>query len=361
MGDLHPARWAEIDLGALKSNIQHLRDRLPARTQVIAVVKANAYAHGAREVARAALEAGATMLAVSTPAEAVELSGICPPRQVLALGGLAPQVVTEAVGAGCALVCSSVELADAIAAAVPPGQRRDVHLKIDTGMHRLGCHPRDAPALAAHIAASDRLHLAGTMTHFASSEASESMTREQFRRFRVALDKFDVPPGLRHAGNTQAALRYPEMALDAVRFGIGMYGCEWSQLDPVLSLHALITHVVDVIPGGRVGYNGTWTAPRPSRVATVSIGYADGVFRARSSRGAAVVRGRRAPLVGRVSMDMLALDVTDIDGVAPGDVATLIGQGITAEEVAGWSGTSSYEVLLAIGARVRRIYKEEVG
>jgi alanine racemase len=358
---LHPARWAEIDLGALKSNIQHLRDRLPARTQVIAVVKANAYAHGAREASTAALEAGASMLAVSTPAEAVELCGICRPAQILALGGLAPQVVQEAVDAGCALVCSSIELADAIAAAVPRGERRDIHLKIDTGMHRLGCHPRDAPALAAHIAASDRLRLAGTMTHFASSEGSESMTREQFRRMRVAVEKFDVPPGLRHAANTQAALRYPEMALDAVRFGIGMYGCEWSELRPVLSLHALVTHVVDVIPGGRVGYNGIWTAPRPSRVATVSIGYADGILRSRSSRGAAVVRGRRAPLIGRVSMDMLSLDVTDIEGAAPGDIATVIGHGITAEEVGEWSGTSSYEVLLAIGARVKRVYVDEVG
>lgn len=357
----HPARWAEVDLVALRSNIRHLQERLAPTTQIIAVVKANAYAHGAREVSAAALDAGATMLAVSTPAEAVELRGICPPEQVLALGGLAPQVVQEAVDAGCALVCSSIELADEIAAAVPRGQRRDVHLKIDTGMHRLGCHPRDAPALAAHIARSDRLRLAGTMTHFASSEGSESMTREQFRRFRVAVEKFEVAPGLRHVANTQGALRYPEMALDAVRFGIGMYGCEWSELRPVLSLHALITHLLDVIPGGRVGYNGVWTAPRPSRVATVSIGYADGVSRARSSRGAAVVRGRRAPLIGLVSMDMLALDVTDIEGVAPGDVATLIGEGIAAEEVAEWSGTSSYEVLLAIGARVRRVYRDEVG
>ena len=228
-------------------------------------------------------------------------------------------------------------------------------------MHRLGCHPRDAPALAAHIAASDRLRLAGTMTHFASSEGSESMTREQFRRMRVAVERFDVPPGLRHAANTQAALRYPEMALDAVRFGIGMYGCESSELRPALSLHALVTHVVDVIPGGRVGYNGIWTAPRPSRVATVSIGYADGILRSRSSRGAAVVRGRRAPLIGRVSMDMLSLDVTDIEGAAPGDIATVIGYGITAEEVGAWSGTSSYEVLLAIGARVKRVYVDEVG
>ncbi|MGH7912177.1 MAG: alanine racemase [Candidatus Dormibacteraceae bacterium] len=352
------ARWAEVDLAALKGNVGHLRARLPPQTQVIAVVKANGYAHGAREVAGAALEAGATMLAVSTPAEAVELRGICPPGQVLALGGLAPQTVFEAVDAGCAVVCSSPELADAVAAAVPPGEVRDVHLKIDTGMHRLGCHPDAAPGLARRIARNPRLRLAGTMTHFASSECDESMTHEQFRRFGVALERFDVAPGLRHAANTQGALRHPEMALDAVRFGIGMYGCEWSELRPVLSLHALVTHVLDVIPGGRVGYGGTWRAERPSRIATVSIGYADGVFRARSSRGSVVVRGRRAPLIGRVSMDMLALDVTDIPGVRPGDVATLIGRGISAEEVAEWSGTSSYEVLLAIGARVRRRYKE---
>lgn len=353
----HPARWAEVDLGALRANIAYLRGHLPAGARVIAVVKANAYAHGAREIACAALQAGATMLAVSTPAEAVELRGICPPSQILALGGLAPQTVQEAVDAGCALVCSSAELAAAISAAVPRGQRRDLHLKVDTGMHRLGCAPGEAPALARRIAGDDRLRLAGTMTHFASSESEEDTTRRQFACFQAVLGALDVPAGLRHAANTHAALRHPEMALDAVRLGIGMYGCGSPELRPVLALHALVTHVVDVAPGDRVGYNGVWTAERPSRIATVSIGYADGVFRARSSRGAVVVRERRAPLVGRVSMDQLALDVTDIPGVRPGDVATLIGHGISAEEVAEWSMTSTYEILLAIGARVQRIYR----
>jgi alanine racemase len=158
------------------------------------------------------------------------------------------------------------------------------------------------------------------------------------------------------------AYNHPDFALDAVRCGIATYGCEWPGTEPVLSLRAVVTHVKTVEGGATIGYGATWQAPGKSRVATVAIGYADGVHRARSNRGHALVRGRRAPLIGVVSMDAITLDVTDIPGVQVGDVATLIGADgddrITAEEVAQWSGTISYEVLTSLGPRVERRYSE---
>lgn len=349
-------RAAEVDLGAIRHNVRYLRERLPAGTRLIAVVKADGYGHGASAVAAAALDAGASALAVSTPEEAVPLMELAPPDGVIALGGLVPAQAPEAVAAGCALVCHSEELAAALEAAAPQGLRVPVHLKVDTGMSRLGCGVADAPALARRIAASPRLELRGVMTHFASAECDGAVTREQFGRFLAVLDALGVPPGLRHACNSAAALRYPDMAMDAVRSGIELYGCEWPGLRPALSLRASVTQVKDVAAGTLVGYGGTWRAARAARIATVAIGYEDGVMRRRSNRGSVVVRGRRAPLVGRVSMDQVTLDVTDVPGVRAGDAATLIGEGISAEEVAEWSDTISYEVLTSIGPRVRRVY-----
>lgn len=353
---MNESRWAEVDLGAIRRNVERLVGWLPGGGRLLAVVKANGYGHGACEVARAALGAGAWGLAVSTPQEAHALTALCEPERVLALGGLAPSQIEDAVAAGCAVTCHSPELVEALNAAAPRGSRVAVHLKVDTGMSRLGCALEEAPALARRIARSSRLRLAGVFTHFASSECDEDFTREQFARFQQILDELDVDPGLRHACNSGAALRYPEMALDAVRCGIAVYGCEWPGLEPALRLRALVTQVKEIPGGATVGYGRTWRAERATRIAIVAIGYEDGVFRSRSNRGQMVVCGRRAPLVGRVSMDQVALDVSAIPEVRPGDVATVIGDGITAEEVGTWSGTVSYEVLTSLGSRVRRLY-----
>jgi len=184
----------------------------------------------------------------------------------------------------------------------------------------------------------------------------------QFERFETTLANLGVEPGLRHACNSAAAYRFPEMALDAVRAGIALYGCEWPGASPALALHSVVTHVKTLSAGNTVGYGATWTARDQARVATVAIGYADGVMRARANRGHVLVRGRPAPLIGAVSMDAITIDVTAVPGVEVGDIATLIGadgdQRITAEEVAEWSGTIAYEVLTAIGPRVKRRYKE---
>ena len=167
---------------------------------------------------------------------------------------------------------------------------------------------------------------------------------------------------MRHACNSAGSLNHPDFALDAVRCGIAIYGCEWPGMKPALALRAAVTHLKTVEKGATIGYGSLWTAPAPTRVATVAIGYADGVHRTRANRGYALVRGRRAPLIGMVSMDAITLDVTDIPGVVVGDHATLIGrdgdQVITAEEAAEWSSTISYEVLTSIGTRVGRRHAE---
>jgi alanine racemase len=260
---------------------------------------------------------------------------------------------------GCAVICSNAEMADILERSTRPGPRLPVHLKIDTGMGRLGCAPEEAPALAARIARSSRLRLAGTMTHFASSESDPEFTCLQYERFEAALSRFDVDPGIRHAANSGAVLNHPDMALDMVRPGLAMYGFAGDGLRPALTLRALVTRVHDMRPGDTVGYGRAWTAPRPSRVATVAIGYEDGVMRSRGGRGSVVVGGQRAPLVGRVSMDAIAVDVTEVPDVRSGDIVTLIGDGITADEVAEWSGTISHEVLTSLGNRVARRYLGE--
>ncbi len=341
----------------MRSNCELIRRH--AGSHLFAVVKANGYGHGALPCARAALDGGATGLAVATLEEARELTGLVPADHVLVMGGITPAQAGAAAASGCAIAVSSRALAEALGAhqAMVP-----VHLKIDTGMGRFGCPPEDAPGLAAFIDASSGLRLAGTWTHFAASESDGGMTRRQFDLFLDTLSRFDVDPGVRHACNSAAARRHPEFALDAVRCGISIYGCEWPGTEPALSLRATVTHVKTVEKGATIGYGSLWRAPGRARIATVAIGYADGVFRARANRGDVLVRGRRAPLVGMVSMDAITIDVTDVPGVEVGDAATLIGRDgegrITAEEVAAWSKTISYEVLTAIGHRVERRYPE---
>ncbi|PZR89589.1 MAG: alanine racemase [Candidatus Nephthysia bennettiae] len=351
-------RCAEVDLTAVRHNVRYLQGRLADGIRLIAVVKADGYGHGAEEVARAALEAGAWGLAVSTLEEAAAFRGTIEPDRLLALGGLAPNEAVGAASAGCAVTCHSHELADALESARGPGDRLPVHLKVDTGMGRLGCSLSEAGGLARRLSRSSRLRLAGIYTHLASAEADEAFTRDQFDRFSRLLDGLDVDPGLRHAANSAAALRYPEMGLDAVRCGIALYGCEWPGLRAALSLRATIIQVKELSAGHSVGYGRTWVAERPTRVATVAIGYEDGVLRSRSGRGEVVVRGRRAPLIGRVSMDQITVDVTEVPEAKAGDTVTLVGKGISAEQVAEWSGTISYEVLTALGGRVRRVYRE---
>src|ERR1700694_1866839 len=293
------------------------------------------------------------------PTRSPQRRGLADAENVRVMGGLLPAQARDAAASGCSIAVSSQEMAEALA------QSEDevpVQLKVDTGMGRFGGAPEEAPALARLIDGSRGTRLAGTWTHFASSESDEEMTRRQFDLFLDTLSRFEVGPGIRHACNSAGALNHPDFALDAVRCGISIYGCEWPGTRPALALRSIITHLKTVEKGATVGYGARWRASGTTRVATVAIGYEDGVFRARANRGHVLVRGRRAPLIAMVSMDAITLDVTDVEGVEVGDVAPLIGrdgdQVITAEEVAEWSGTISYEVLTAIGPRVERRHSE---
>lgn len=343
----------------MRANCTRILAHLPKGSRLLAVVKAGGYGHGAVPVARAAVDGGATGLAVATLEEAHAIGGLVSPDHVLIMGGLTPAQAPDAAAGAWSIGVSSRDLAVALG---ETGHNVPVHLKIDTGMGRFGCAPAEAPDLARFIHQSPGLVLAGTWTHFARSESDDAMTRVQFALFRETIAAFDVDPGIRHACNSMGAHNHPEFALDAIRCGIAIYGCEWPGTLPALALRSVVTHVKTVEAGDTVGYGTTWKARGKGRVATVAIGYADGVHRARSNRGDVLVRGRRAPLIGTVSMDAITLDVSDVPGVATGDVATLIGadggERITAEEVGEWSGTISYEVLTSIGPRVERRYSE---
>jgi alanine racemase len=343
----------------VRANAATLLAHVPRGTKLFAVVKADGYGHGAVPAARAALHGGAFGLAVATLEEAHQLNGLVRADQVLVMGGLTTQEASAAAASGCSIAVSSLELAKAL------GDRDEVvpvHLKIDTGMGRFGCALSEAAALAKFIDRAPALRLAGTWTHFASAASDEAMTRNQFDRFIEALATFEIDPGIRHACNSAGALRFPEFALDAVRSGIALYGCQWPGSQPALTLRSAVTHIKTVGVGDTVGYGATWRSAGRTRVATVAIGYADGVHRARSNRGHVLVRGHGAPLIGAVSMDAITVDVSEVPGVQVGDLVTVIGEDqgerITAEDVAEWSNTISYEVLTSIGARVERRYSE---
>jgi len=292
----------------VRDNVATILSHLPKGTKMFAVVKANGYGLGATRVARAALHGGAWGLAVATLEEGDELTGLVKADRVLVMGGLTSRQVGPAAASGCSIGVSSLEFAKAL------GNQNEVvpvHLKIDTGMGRFGCRPDEAAAIAKFIDAAPSLRLAGTWTHFASADSDEAMTRKQFDRFTAALETFEVEPGLRHACNSAGAHRFPGFALNAVRTGIALYGCEWPGTKPALSLRSVVTHLQTLSPGDTVGYGATWRATAKTPVATVAIGYADGLHRSRSNRGHVLIRGHRAPVIGRVSMDAITVDASN--------------------------------------------------
>jgi alanine racemase len=370
---MRPTR-AEVDLSAIASNVKLACRLAGPATKVMAVVKADAYGHGAVAVARTALEAGAARLGVAIPEEAIPLraAGIACP--ILVLGPIAPEQADLVAAHGLDQCVSDLSQAEALSrAARGSGRVLDLHVKVDTGMGRVGIRPREVREVAEKILALPSVRLAGLMTHFAEAEAEEpDFAREQLARFaEAARDVSAVLQGgmpIRHAANSAALLFLPQARLDLVRPGIMLYGCHprgrrhpaEPALRPALRLRTAISQLKDVPRGAGVSYGRTFVASRDIRVATLPIGYADGVGRLLSNRGHVLLRGRRVPIIGRVCMDMTMVDVTDLPEVSVGDEAVLIGrQGaeeITADEVAELQGTISYEILCRIGPRVPRVY-----
>jgi alanine racemase len=365
--------WAEIDLDALAQNLKTLARRVrPARTY--AVVKANAYGHGAVAVAGAALEAGADALAVAAVDEGEELrrAGISAP--VLVMGHTPATDAERVVALRLEPAVGGPELVEALSArARARGAEVAIHLELETGFGRHGLLPDAAVALAERARALPGLRVKALFTHFATADEDEQdFTERQFQLLAEASRRLPWV-GERHCAASASVLRRPwadggsALALDAVRVGISLYGYRPApgcgldaELRPVLALRSRVARVADLAPGGSVGYGRTWIARRPSRIALVMAGYADGYRRSLGNQAHAVVSGRRVPVVGRVSMDMIVLDVSDVPGVAEGDVATLLGADglarVDADELAGLAGTISYEILAGISARVPRLY-----
>lgn len=358
--------WAEIDLDALAYNLRFLKARA-GKAQIAAVVKANAYGHGAVGISRFLLEEGVDALAVVSTEEALQLrrAGITAP--ILVMGPTPPQDAPHLVELEVIPTVASYEGALALAeAAAQRGKVQPVHLKVDTGLNRFGLPPNEAVALAQAIRQMASLRLEGLFTHFASAEEGDKdYTIDQFRHFmNVCLQ---IPwVNLRHVANTATIIDMPELCLEMARPGLGLYGylppgmAASLDLRPVLSLKARLMRIIDVPAGQTVSYGRTWQAQRPSRVGLVPCGYADGLPRALSNRGWMLVRGQRAPIVGRICMDMTLIDITHIPHAQVGDEVVIIGrQGeeeVSAEHIAFLCDTIVYEVLSGIGPRVPRVF-----
>lgn len=366
--------WLEVDLSAIGHNTQLIKQLVGPDVRVLVSLKADAYGHGAQRVARTVLHNGASWLGVATVSEGEPLRAVGITAPILIFGYTAPWQAREAVRLDLRATVYSLESARALSrAARDLGREARVHVKIDTGMARLGLRAEDVPAIIAFFEALRELlglTVEGVFTHFATADsADQTYARRQFERFRrvlAALDERGLRPPLTHASNSAATLALPEARFDMVRPGAAIYGLQPSDevrlpegFRPGLAFKTQVAQVKDLPPGEGIGYGATFVTQRLTRIAVLPVGYADGFRRAPATWGEVLVRGQRAPLVGRVSMDQCVIDVTAIPGVRQGDEVVLIGrqgdESLTAEDVARRLGTISYEVVAELLARVPRI------
>jgi alanine racemase len=356
--------WAEVDLGALNRNLRRIRSKMPARTKVMFVVKANAYGHDAALCALAAQKArAADWLGVSSVEEGVALRDAGVRLPVLILGSLYPfESVLAAVAHDLTPVVASLEAAKRLAeVASKLGRRVDCHVKVDTGMGRIGASPDAALGIVRHLASLKSVRVQGVYTHLASAESDAAFTAEQLKRFRRVVDALTregLRPPLVHAANSAGALKRPASRFDMVRPGLAAYGL-FDGYEAVLTLKSKIVFLKTVAKGATVSYGATWRAKRPARIATLPIGYGDGYSRALSNRADVLVDGKRCPVVGRVTMDQVMVDVTGSPRARVGDDAVLIGRQdgaeIRAGELARLCGTIPYETATALSSRVPRV------
>ena len=373
-GELHMQQYPvrTIDLEALRENVRLLRSTLPEKTKLMAVVKADAYGHGIAKVARAALEAGASALAVARTDEGAALrqAGVTAP--VLVLGASSDEEIAEGVRNELTLTVCTPEMVDTLeSCAKDSGLTGLMHLKIDTGMGRIGVRTEEEiRAILARLQVSPHVRLTGAFTHFADADGSDmAYTRMQFERFQQLLTL--LPDGIvRHCANSGAVLSWRDKgaALDLVRPGLLTYGVYPDSergglsLTPVMALKSRVSAITHHKKGDSISYGRTWTAERDCTLAVLPVGYADGLQRCLSGKLEVLLRGKRVKQVGRICMDMCMLDVTDIPDAAVGDVVTVFGCGDdgapTVAELAALAGTIPYELLCGVSLRVPRIYTE---
>ncbi len=357
-------RWAEIDTSALASNAAVIAT-LVRPAQVLVMVKSNGYGHGMAIAARAALEGGASWLGVYTPQEALALraAGFLQ-APILVVGWSPPSTLDDLIAGGVDVSVLDADGVRAVAEAAT-GRTARVHIKIDTGLHRLGALPETLDSLTNAVReAADRVHVAGLFTHFAAADDDAAFTIVQHGRFLEAVDALRAvaPEALLHTSGSAAILAHPAMHHDIVRPGIAFYGYPPvpgpATLRPAMHVFCCVAQVRTVAQGESVGYGRTWRAQAARRIATATLGYGQGLPRALSNRGHLGIRGSLCPIVGIVSMDQVGVDVSDVDGVVAGDTAMFIGDRdgirIGADEVGALTGTLPHEILCGIAEGIPR-------
>lgn len=366
----YPSR-VRIDLGALASNVRWIRASVAADVSIMAVVKANAYGHGAQAVARTALQNGCDRLAVANMAEALALRECGIDAPILILSYVPAEAIPNAIDLNISLsVFDEAFAQQCIAAARKARAKLKIQLKTDTGMGRLGVLPEAAAALCSRLWDSTGINLEGIYTHFATADEDLQFMQEQLTTFNRILSRIreaGIQVKQIHAANSAAVLNCPDGHFNVVRPGVMLYGLEPMPesgvaefLRPVMSWKTQVAQVKTLPPGSRVGYGDAYRTRGEETIAIAPVGYADGFRRTPSTWREVLISGRRAPLVGRVSMEKIMLNVSHIPGVTAGDEVVLLGmQGddcISAEEIAGWICSNNYEVVASIAPRVPRTY-----
>ncbi|HUH96537.1 MAG TPA: alanine racemase [Anaerolineales bacterium] len=356
----------EVNLSQLRQNLENIRAHV-APAKVMAVLKANAYGHGVDGVAPY-IAPYADYIGVAIVEEAIHLRELGIEKPILVMGGTLAEQVPAFVQYALTLAVSSLELLD-VAEQVAAGARTrlKVHLKIDTGMERIGVHDYEAEPFLEKSLACSHLEIEGIFTHFANSESTDlNHARLQFERFQNVLrfyERRSAPhPPIRHAANSGAILQLPESHLDMVRPGVMFYGVypgravqRTVRIKPALTWYSHVAHSKVTQPGRPVSYGSLWQPEIPTRIVTIPCGYADGYFRGMTNRAQVVIHGRRYPEVGRICMDQFMVDLGG-EEARVGDEVILLGGGITAEDLADWAGTNEYEVMTNISARVPRVF-----
>lgn len=366
--------WIEIDSTALKKNYETFRKIAGRKRSLMAIIKSNAYGHGLIDIATLVSHVGIDWIGVDSITEAIALRNNGIHKPILVLGYTLPERLADALHNNISLTISSIEGLQALEA-MGPYATLNIHLKVDTGMHRQGFFPQELVLILEHIAIKlPHVHIEGIYTHFAAAKDPRETgdTERQIEQFEAALatTKERGLKIIRHASATGGTLLFPQAHYDLVRVGIGMYGlwpseevrsaCENKiQLSPVLSWRTIVSEIKQIRANEGIGYNFTERLSRDTRIGILPIGYWHGYSRALSSVGRVLVRGERAKVLGRVSMDMTAVDITDIPGVKVGDVTTLIGtdgkEEVPAEELAFHCNKINYEIVTELNPRIKRI------
>lgn len=372
---MHGRAWAEIDLGAIRRNIINIRKITDPHALVMGVVKADAYGHGAERVARVLLENGADRLAVATVDEALALRRAFPRTPIMMLSGADEYNAADLVANDITATVFDLSLARALSeAATAQGKTAKIHIKLDTGMNRVGIYYSD-PLLVEktrRIVSLPAVEAEGVFTHFSKAdEADLSYAREQFARFTRCLGDLasaGITFKIRHCCNSASIINFPEMHLDMVRPGIVLYGLYPSDevdksrlpLEPAMSFKARISNIKTVPKGSLISYGGAYAAPEVMAVGTASVGYADGYSRVLSGRASLLVGGEKRPVLGRICMDQCMFDMRNVQNTVVGDSVTLFGSDgaarLPVEELAALMGTINYELVCMVGKRVPRLY-----